>query len=370
MKKIFVMSLIFSFLLLTACDKESSTDDEYLSQESELTDYTDEDSAIDNTIVLNSESDIITTQQEDVTEIISENPFHYTFRFIDDEKILFFDAPIDGLYRFDMDTNDVKTNYKLKVIDPINRTIINTEYSTFQHGKTERLCQGIKYKIILSQDEGLPEATIRIGIPNEIKRVEDNTINGTLKYIGQEDTFLFCPYFSGIYRFNFDTTNVKCNYRFLLVDGINNSLITTEYQTYTNGAHKYLEAGKEYTITVAQNDGFVDYRIDIFEPQLPLNVSESFSGEICFIGQENVYYYIPPCTGTYKIGMSFGNKNGKCHLLLKDDRNQELISTSYEQPREVELEAEKQYTFVLSYGNSFMNYGVQIELLCEEQFIE
>lgn len=363
MRKILLfLIMVLIITALTGCN-DTSTNNDVTSQDTSVSENTTEEQTTNDIIIVEPDADEETTSAENVTEIIEENPFSYKFQFIDDEKTFFYVAPISGIYRFDMITDNVETNYKLKVYDSINQEIIDTEYNTYQHGETKELKKDETYRIVLSQYEGFPKATIKIGIPNETKIITGNNISGKLTYIGQEDNYTYKTNVSGYYRFDFSITNVKCDYSFILKDEINDTLIDTKYSTYTNGANKYLESGKEYTIKVIQNEGYVDYGIKIIEPQKPQKVNKSFSGEISFIGQENIYYFTPKSTGTYNIYISFGNKKGDCNLLLRDEKNQELITTSSEYPNKVELKKGKKYTFVVSYDNLLMDYDVIIELI-------
>ena len=304
-----------------------------------------------------------TTTQEDATEIINENPFSYKFSHIDDEKTYFYSAPISGMYRFDMGTDNADTNYRLSVYDSINTEIINTDYDTYQHGITHELIKDEIYKIVLSQADGLPKATIKIGIPNKIKNVKGDAFKGKLAYIGQEERFKYIPKITGNYRFDFSTTDVNCNYKFVLKDDINNLIIDTDFNTYTNGVNQYLEADKEYAIKVIQDKGFVDYRIEIHEPREPEYVSGSFSGSVNFIGQNNTYYFTPNTSGKYKIYFSFGDKKGSCKISLFDEKNKEYFTETSEYPNEVDLEEGNTYTLVVSYNDLLMNYDVIIELV-------
>jgi hypothetical protein len=359
-KALLTIILLLITIAFTACN---NTSDVYNDGATNNETIISETSATEETLVVQPDNDEETTTDVNLDEIIKDNPFSYKFQFIDDEKTLFYIAPISGIYRFDMSTDNVETNYKLKVYDSINQEIINIEYDNYQHGITTELVEEEMYRIVLSQDEGFPTATIKIGIPNETKAVSGNIISGTLNYIDQEDNYTFTPSVSGYYRFNFDTTNVKCDYSFILKDEINETLIDSEYSTYTNGANTFLEAEKEYSIKVIQDEGYVDYNIGIMEPQLPKIISNSFSDKITFIGQENIYYFTPKTNGTYNIYISFGDKQGCCKLVMRDEKNQELISTSSEYPKEVELIKGEKYTFVVSYDNMCMGYDVIIEKL-------
>lgn len=136
------------------------------------------------TIIISPETTEIETTEE-IKDIITENPFNVKFNHTDDEHILYYTATISGVYRFDMSTDDVTCDYNLKIYDSINDKICDDNYSCYLHGKTLTLNKDETYKIILTQVEGLPTATITIGIPNEEKNIKNNTVSGKINYIGQ-----------------------------------------------------------------------------------------------------------------------------------------------------------------------------------------
>lgn len=312
------------------------------------------------TIILTPDTTEIETTEE-LKAVITENPFNIKFNHTDDERILYYTAPISGVYRFDMSTNDVTCDYNLKIYDSVNEKICDDNYSCYSHGKTLILNKDEIYKIVLTQVDGLPTATISIGIPNEEKNISNNRVFGKLNYIDQEDNYVFHTELSGFYRFDFKTDNAECNYKVILKNEIKEELFNINYNTYSHGKGIYLNEDEDYKLQIKQDEGMPQYEILISVPLPPTKVNKSFSGSITFVDQQNIYYFTPDEGGLYNISILFSNKDSTCKLTLKDNTNLKLFSTTNESSKEVQLEKEKQYKFIIDYNDSLLDYYVSIE---------
>ncbi len=360
MKKIYILILLLIALLsLWGCRNNSHQSDEDTT--TALINEKTEDYVFHETLVINPDNpqtEAITTEPYD---IIEENPFVVSFRYVDEEYIFYYTAPISGIYRFDMATTDVTCDYNLRIYDSINNKLCDENYSCYTNGASLGFKKDETYKIILSQKDGLPTATVTIGIPNETVYLEDNFIYGKINYIDQENIYIFHTNLSGYYRFDFKTNNVDYNYTVYLIDEINQELFREDYSTYSNGKSIYLDGNEDYTIIIKYKDGKPKYNIIISEPIPPTYVNSSFSGSVSFIGQQNIYYFTPQEDGTYNISISFSNVEGSCELIMKDSTNYKLFSTSNNYPVEVELNKEIQYMFIVNQKNEFLDYSVSIE---------
>lgn len=357
MKKFIILFLtfiiVFSFI---GCNNSNNT--KKSSDETAIEDITDIELTKDITIV--PENTKFETTEE-IENVITENPFSVKFNYKDDEYIFYYTALVSGVYRFDMSTDDVTCDYSLKIYDSIKNMICDEEYSCYLHGKTLTLNKGKTYKIVLSQREGLPTATITIGIPKEEKSINNNCVSGKINYIGQEDNYVFHTELSGFYRFDFKTNNSDYNYKVILKNKIKEEIFITDYNTYSHGKGIYLDGNEDYNLQVIQEEGVPQYDILISVPLPPTNVSGSFSGSITFIDQQNIYYFTPNRSGLYNISILFSNKEGSCKLTLKNNTNYKLFSITDESYREVQLEKGKQYTFIVEYDNLLLDYDVIIE---------
>lgn len=354
MKKIEVIFLIFiivvSFIGCNHSDYEQNTNTESVS----------EDTTLNDTISIAPETTEIETTEE-LKDVITENPFSVKFNHIDDEHIIYYTAPVSGIYRFDMSTDDATCDYNLKIYDSIKDLMCDENYSCYLHGKTLTLNKDETYKIVLAQIEGFPTAAITIGIPNEEKNISNNKASGKINYIDQEDTYVFHTELSGIYRFDFKTDNSDYNYNVLLKNSINEEIFDLDYNTYSHGKGVYLNENEDYKLQIIQQQGTPQYDILISAPLPPTNVSKSFSGNITFVDQQNIYYFIPKKSGLYNISIIFSDKEAACKLTLKNNENTELFSTTCESPEEVQLTKGTQYKFIVEYNNSLLDYNVVIK---------
>ncbi|WP_294905619.1 hypothetical protein [uncultured Eubacterium sp.] len=345
--------VVFSFVSCNSNDYTQTSSNET------MTENTTEATSSETMLIISEPAEVETT--EEIKDIITENPFNVKFDHTDDEYIFYYTAPISGVYRFDMSTDDATCDYNLKIYDSIKNEICNDDYSCYLHGRTLTLNKDETYKIVLTQLEGFPTAIITIGIPNEEKNISNHTVSGKINYIGQEDNYIFHTELSGFYRFDFKTDNSDYNYNVTLKNEINEELFCLDYNVNSHGKGIYLNENEEYKLQVKQEEGTPQYDILISVPLPPTNVSKSFSGSITFIDQQNIYYFTPNESGLYNISILFGNEDGSCKLTLKDNTNLELFSTTYESPKEVELDKDMQYKFIVDYNNLLLDYDVIIE---------
>lgn len=305
------------------------------------------------------------SEPEDITEPppIDENPFTVKLSYPNQCKNLYYKPKVSGIYRFDMSIDDVNKNYSIEIINSKKLSIRECSYSSYSnHGFTEYLNKDEEYTVKITQKEGDPECTITIGIPKEIQEIKNNHTSGKLEYIDQLDRYTFKSGIAGKYRFAFSTSDVNCKYKIRLYDEINEQQFSVYDSSYYRGRTIYLDANSEYKLEVEQDEGFVDYEINIFEPQAPIDVSDSFEGNIHFIEQENTYYYTPAQSGDYDISINYNDVEKHCSLKMVDSINQQIVSLSSNgYVRTVTLNAGETYTIVVEHNNGFVNYKVNIE---------
>jgi len=102
----------------------------------------------------------------DLQEKINGNSFSGRLEYTDQEKIYTFTATNTGKYRFDLDINDVRGNYKFVLYNSKHEELIYASYTS--KGKTVELVSGENYKIVISTYPGYEfpvEYTINIGTP-------------------------------------------------------------------------------------------------------------------------------------------------------------------------------------------------------------
>lgn len=366
MKKIYCVIVVLLILFtMVGCDNNTSNKPYFEPTEETVSEETTEKGT---TIKLTPPTETVKEETTNKITEITDNPFEFTFEHIGEEFPYSFTAEITGVYRFDFGTYDSECDYRVKLTDKKNKVIFETCYSTYENGISRTLTKGETYKLVVTQHEGFTTGKITIGIPNEEMNVESNEINGQFTYTDQENIYNYHSNLEGVYRFDFLTNDVICDYKVKLINNINYTEFDTCYSTYYNGKTATLEANTDYRIIITQTSGLPKYEIKIHEP-LPIeNVNGTFSGEISFIDQKNIYEFTPKESGDYKVNLNFGDKECYCSLTLKNDINSKLLSSvSSERVCIVKLEKGKKYKFVIEYGNGFLKYDVNIEKVIENE---
>lgn len=73
----------------------------------------------------------------------------------------------------------------------------------------------------------MPKYTIKIGVPNKIKDVQEDKITGEIKYNDQTDTFNYTTPRTGVYRFDFEIDDVNNEYDFKIFDEKREEIVNT-----------------------------------------------------------------------------------------------------------------------------------------------
>ena len=301
-----------------------------------------------------SESDL----EKDNVLIIENNKITGKFSKEGEEECFEYVPRVSGIYRFDFESNDVKTNYKFNICTENQNMIISSEYSS--KGKNVELNAGEKYIIKVKQYSGFPEYEINIGVPNEICEVEGNNIEGTLLYEGEEDKYTYIAPVTGQYRFNFASDNDQSNYKFYLYTENNEKLAGQYYSD--NGKTLDLDKGETYTIVIAQYSGYASYKVTIGVPNLPKRIEgNNFSGSLLYIDQKDCYTYVAPKNGRYRFDFMSDNDRNNYKFYLYAENNEKLVWQYYsDDGKTIDLEADKEYRIEVIQYSGFENYTINI----------
>lgn len=303
----------------------------------------------------------------DIKTVTGES-FSGSIKYIDQEDFYNYTAPKAGLYRFDFDTTDVKANYKVKITDTKNTSIGSASYSSSSHGLTVRLNANETYKIKVEQDYLTCDYSINIGVPTDTQAINGNKITGTIRYEDQENTYTYVAPRTGLYHFDFDTSDVSANYSFKIVNSKNAKVCSTNYSaSKLNGSTVTLEEGMTYTIIVGYDFKTCDYEVSIGVPNGVQQVSgNTITGSISYRDQENTYKYTATQTGTYVFKLGISNKNADYNIKIKTSNNSSKGSGHYAWDYfdgiETNLTAGETYTIIISYEYLTCDYTVDITL--------
>lgn len=265
---------------------------------------------------------------------------------------------ISGIYRFDFESNDVHTDYKFYIYLANNDKETCALYSN--GGETIRLTAGQKYRIIVEQYYGMPQYTINIGVPSEVRNVENAVIKGTVSYTDQENQYTYKAPITGKYRFDFSINDVDCNYDFYLYSSNNKKIVSTSY--LSEGKTVELVKDEVYTIIIKQHSGYVDYTIDIGIPNEVQSISEnSISGSLEYIDQLDKYTYVAPITGKYRF--DFYNNDVECNydVQIYSSINEKLLeSSSLNEGKSIDLQGGETYEIEIIQNTGIENYSINI----------
>lgn len=292
-------------------------------------------------------------------QIITSDYMVGEFRFEKEIIQYKFSPLISGIHRFDFDTDDTNKNYSFIVLQENESTLIETSYNNKTNGCSVSLESGKTYKIQVIQNSGLVSFKIKIHQPNSTAEIPGKTIFGTISYIDQSDCFWFVAKTSGLYRFDFDTSDVTKNYNVKILNSKKTELGNKNYNN--KGITVSLNKGEQYTIFVSYLDGFIDYTIQIGIPKEPENISFPFSGTINYTNQNNIYYFSNVEQGDYIITFDINNVESKYLFKLYTNKNELIVdSNSSRGSEKVHLNTNEMYRIEISQAEGVCNYTMNI----------
>lgn len=201
---------------------------------------------------------IITIGAPNPVQAINAASFSGSISYIDQINRYTYTAPVTGIYRFDLLTDNVQAQYKFYLYAPDETLLVNGWSNS---GKNVSLTANEIYDIYVRQNSGFENYTINIGVPNSPSNIENNVITGNISYVGQENTYMFTAPITGNYTFTFGTNDATADYRFYVISSINQRLASAYYSSGKKNVQ--LEGGQIYTIVVTQYSGLTSYEITI-----------------------------------------------------------------------------------------------------------
>ena len=300
-------------------------------------------------------------------DIKNDNNLIFKFKYEGQNKNYTFTAPENGVYRLSFGIDNVEQNYSVTLCKK-NHEKINSFRSNSQ--QNVELIKEEEYFLVFSQDEGLPECNVKIYIPNPIKSVENNTVQGTIFYTGQEDTYLYNATVNGKYGFELDISNVNYSYEVHILDSKNNSVTKTNYYSSRNKdcfVNADLSKEETYTLKVMfdekLNEDSFDYSIRIIQPNQPSTIETStVDGEFVFYGQENIHYFTPEKSGTYSLIFYDDNEPMQYEVSFFDEKNHKQgPKNNHSWSVSFELNGGEMYEIIVSQQSDYGIYHFSIE---------
>lgn len=305
-------------------------------------------SILESAIEEKKDEEIITITGESVTGKINAES---------EQKYRYF-SEIGGVYRFELDIDDVNKYCDLTIYNEKNQEL--DEIDSDDNGISVELESNQTYTIILNSYEDDIEYMLNIRVPSKIEIITNNTIKDEMKYISQENQYIYHAPITGTYRIDFDINDVELGYDVLLYDKKNECLIDSGY--YNEGYTIDLKKDEDYKLVVTQSEGLPQYSIKINVPNETEEViGNVIKGKINFVDQKNIYNFSPHKTGIYLIKSYISNEEGYYNIIIKNSKNAEVFNdVNNSDGKEVELKKGKKYKIYIIYGDEKIKYTVKL----------
>lgn len=197
-----------------------------------------------------------------------------------------------------------------------------------------------------------------------VKTVSGNLIQGSI--VDEDDVFCYTytPKVSGMYRFDFDISNVNANYEVEIVTSKQASCAKAYYSSNDKGISIELNADETYTVMVAYKYLPCDYTITIGVPNpVKAIVEDSVAGSLDYKDKVDRYTYTAPKTGVYRISLDISDTNANFGFEMYTGKNSKVCDVTYSSASYA-----TQYpgvTVTLTAGNTYTMWVSQDHLVCD-----
>ena len=301
----------------------------------------------------------ITINVPDEIQNIESQLIQDGIRYRDQEKEYTYLASKSGNYRFDFDIDDVNKKYGFYIFDTKNEELLRK--SSADEGGTLELSAGQTYKIIVTQEEELPQYSITIHEPNEPKVVNENKIKGNIEFTNQTDIYYYTAPRTGVYRFDLGINDVNYDYSFIILDHKREKIV--DVCASDEGKTIELEKGEKYELQIVQNSGVAKYNIQIHVPNQAKQISGGVAkGNVTYVDQQDIYYYTAKKSGVHYFSFSASNSENSYYVSMHDSKNKVVFDDYYsEDTLEIELKKNQKYKLYIQYSRGFGKYTVSIK---------
>ena len=182
---------------------------------------------------------------------VESNIIQGSIVFTGQEDTYLYNADVDGIYGFELETGNVNYSYEVQILDSKNERIVRTNYYSSKNKDcfvNANLIKGEIYTLKVEYDDNINddgfEYSIRIFQPNQPSTIETNAVDGAFVFYGQENIYYFTPEKSGDYSLIFNDDNEPMQYEVAFYDEKNhkqgpknNHLRSASFEL--NGGEKY-----------------------------------------------------------------------------------------------------------------------------------
>lgn len=191
--------------------------------------------------------------------------------------------------------------------------------------------------------------------------------SGSIGADGQEDWYNFTTPYEGLYRVDISGIYNGTAVNLYLYNDLGDVIASDTYCQNEEGfTARGLEAGKTYTIKVAQDTGYTSYSLAIGMQKAPIDLTgyTEINDSVEYIDQKNVYYFSVPITGRYRFDMSEIHSGTSIELYLLDSLGDMVASDTYCTNGEGltlrDLQAGAVYEIHVEQDNGFSGYKLSI----------
>lgn len=202
---------------------------------------------------------IIVCQQKESTDITKATEVHDQITYKGQKNIYFFETPVNGYYRFDIESESVNSKFGLEIWDSNGTNILDRYYGTT--GELVELDGSEKYQIEVWEYEDFGSYTLHIYQQKPRQDVGGyETVQDSIEYDGQCNYYEFPVLTDGTYSFVLDTPKSGNKFDVYVWDSNGNQV----KDDWTRDVD--LGSGETYVIGIAQEEGRGDYSLNITYP--------------------------------------------------------------------------------------------------------
>lgn len=156
--------------------------------------------------------------------------------------------------------------------------------------------------------------------------------SGNIEREDQEDWYYFQATNEGYYRLDISGIQNGTYVTLYLYDELGNILT---YDSYCNSGDgltgKALEAGKNYSVRVKQEEGYSAYNLSIGMQKASIDLTgyTELCDSVEYTDQRNIYYFTVPVTGRYRFDLSEVYSDTDVELLVFDSLGDTVTYDSY-----------------------------------------
>ena len=258
--------------------------------------------------------------QKALVEIDEYTLINDSIEFTDQLNCYNFIPPRYGRYRFELSGMRSGIVTCLYATNALGEILESDKYASNGRGITlQNLNADETYQICVGQNDNFGQYALSVGYQKEIVDITEYTsIHDRLEYKDQRNVYLFTPSQDGVYRFELSGMQSGTVAVLNAYNNLGESFALNDRCANGDGITlEDLKAGEQYEIQVRQRESFSSYILNFGWQKEPKDISD-FDGvndSVQYIGQRNVYTFIPAENRTYTFTML--NMLGECEVDLQ-----------------------------------------------------